>query len=65
MEICVLGYSALREKVVSCMFRPPELVGPRVKCSMRPELGADGADEEGDETTIAANPFAADSAALL
>ena len=30
----VLGYSALREKVVSCILRPPELVGPRVKCSM-------------------------------
>lgn len=29
---CLLGYSELREKVVSCIFRPPELVGGRVKC---------------------------------
>lgn len=31
----LLGYSADSEKVVSCMFRPPELVGGRVKCSIR------------------------------
>lgn len=43
--------------MVSCMLRPPELVGPRVKCSIRTGVGGAAC---GDEIFIAATPLAGD-----